>query len=138
MVLLCVGEAPSIEVSGARDVAVFLVENPSAPEEDDGSGWAVSGREETLPSTIMGSGHWGGFAVKRSLAREAIGSGTRALFDTGASFSSPTIDGEVATVFNARDIWTTVAVGDETGTVLDTVKFFPAAVAAVVFKAGEI
>lgn len=118
-------------------MAVFLVENPSAPEEDDGSGWAVSGREKTLPSTIMGSGPRGGFAVKRSLAREAIGDGTRALFDTGAGFSSPTIDWEVATVFNAKDIWTTVAVGDETGTVLDTFKLFPAAVAAVVFKAGE-
>lgn len=123
-VFFCFEEAPSIEVAGAEDEVVGFVEYPSTPEEYDGS---RSGREGTLPAIIMGSGPRGAIVVEGPLAREAaLGNATKALFNTGAALLDTASDEEVAT---------TAAVGDETKTISE---LFSAALAAVVFKTGEI
>lgn len=108
---------------------ILLVEYTLALE-GNGSQWPVSGREETLPTTIMGSRPWGGFVFEQYLARKAVGDGTRALL--GGS-STTAADGEVATVFNAKEIWGTVAVGDGTRTMFGAGKLFSFAIAAVLF-----
>lgn len=76
-----------VEVSGTGDMVIFFFKCPSAPETDDGPSWAISGREESLPTTT--------------------GYETGTVLDSGELFSTA-----VAAVGFSGEIWASADAGD--------------------------
>lgn len=92
---------------------MFFFKCPSAPEKDDGSRWAISSREESLPTTT--------------------GYETAIVSDTGELFSTPVVD-----VGFSGEIRASADAGDGEGVVFVSREVFSPAVPAVGFDAGEV